>query len=115
MEEIFSTRQNKVARLIQKELSEIFQRESQDLFRGSMISVTIVRISRDFSFARCYLSIFPSDKSSEILEAIKTNYSKIRGALGSRIGKQVRIIPQLEFFIDDSLDYIDHIDSLLKS
>jgi ribosome-binding factor A len=115
MEENFSTRQNKIARLIQKELSEIFQRESQDLFRGSMISVTIVRVSPDFSVARSYLSIFPSEKAEEILKGIKLNNSKIRGLLGSRIGKQVRIIPHLEYFIDDSLDYIDHIDSLLKS
>ncbi|MDP4185798.1 MAG: 30S ribosome-binding factor RbfA [Bacteroidota bacterium] len=111
----FSTRQNKVARLIQKELSDIFQRNAQDLFKGSMISVTTVRISKDLSVARCYLSIFPSGKGEEILEEISNNYSKIRGELGNRIGKQVRIIPHLNFFIDDSLDYIDNINRLIKS
>jgi len=108
------TRQNKISRLIQKELAEIFQRESRELFHGKMISVTTVRVTSDLSIARTYLSIFPSEKADELLKEIKQYAPKIRYELGKRTGKQLRIIPSLDFFIDDSLDYIDHIDSLLK-
>ena len=109
-----STRQSKISRLIQKELAEIFQRESRELFHGKMISVTTVRVTSDLSLARVYLSIFPSEKANELLVDIKQIGPKIRFELGKRTGKQLRVIPSLEFFIDDSLDYIDHIDSLLK-
>jgi ribosome-binding factor A len=109
-----STRQNKIARLIQKDLAEIIQREGRDLFAGVMISVTNVRISPDLSVAKAYVSIFPSDKGASVLLEIKKNTSKIRGLLGLKVGKQLRIVPQLDFHIDDSLDYIDNIDRLLK-
>lgn len=109
-----STRQNKISRLIQKDIAEILQREGKDLFRGIMISVTNVRISPDLSVARIYLSIFPSEKGVETLKEIKTHQSRIRGLLGLKVGKQLRIVPQLDFHIDDSLDYIDNIDRLLK-
>ena len=79
-----------------------------------MISVTTVRVTSDLSLARVYLSIFPSEKANELLVDIKQIGPKIRFELGKRTGKQLRVIPSLEFFIDDSLDYIDHIDSLLK-
>lgn len=109
-----STRQSKISRLIQKELAEIFQKASRELFQGKMISVTTVRVTSDLSLARVYLSIFPSEKGSEMLSEIKQISPKIRFELGKKTGKQLRVIPALEFFIDDSLDYIDHIDSLLK-
>jgi ribosome-binding factor A len=109
-----STRQNKISRLIQKDLAEIIQREGRDLFAGVMVSVTNVRISPDLSIAKAYLSIFPSEKGASALFEIKKNTSKIRGLLGSKVGKQLRIVPQLDFHIDDSLDYIDNIDRLLK-
>ncbi|MDX9881302.1 MAG: 30S ribosome-binding factor RbfA [Prolixibacteraceae bacterium] len=109
-----STRQNKIARLIQKELAEIFQKTARELFHGKMISVTTVRVTSDLSIARAYLSIFPSEKSDELLKEIRQLSPKIRFELGKKTGKQLRVIPNLEFFIDDSLDYIDHIDSLLK-
>lgn len=109
-----STRQNKIARLIQKDLADIFQKEARNIFPGTLISVTNVRVSPDLSVARVYLSIYPSEKSKEALAEIKLMHSKIRGLLGQKVGKQLRIVPQLEFFIDDSLDYIDNIDRLLK-
>jgi ribosome-binding factor A len=109
-----SIRQNKVARLIQKDLAEIFQHESRNLFQGKLISVTVVRVSKDLSVAKVYLSIFPSEGSDEVLNLIKQVSGQIRGILGHKVGKQLRIIPELSFFIDDSLDYIDNIATLLK-
>jgi ribosome-binding factor A len=109
-----SIRQNKISRLIQKELAEIFQHESREHFKGKMISVTVVRVSKDLSVARVYLSIFPSEGAKEILMLIKQLTPQLRGMLGRKIGKQVRIIPELDFFIDDSLDYIESIDRILK-
>lgn len=109
-----TTRQNKISRLLQKDLAEIFQQEGRNLFSGILISVTKVRVSPDLSVARVYLSIFPSEKGKEVVAEIKLIQSKIRGLLGHKVGKQLRIVPQLEFFIDDSLDYIENIDRLLK-
>ena len=107
------TRLNKIERLIQKELSDIFLLQTKAM-PGVLISVSVVRISPDLSVARAYLSIFPSEKSKELLDAIRTNTKSIRYDLGQRVGKQLRIIPSLTFFIDDSLDYIENIDNLLK-
>lgn len=108
-----STRLHKIERLLQKELGDIFQRQTQAM-RGVLISVSVVRVSADLSVARAYLSIFPSERGKELLDAIQQNTKAIRYDLGQRVGKQLRIIPELSFFIDDSLDYIDHIDELLK-
>ncbi len=107
------TRQNKIARLLQKELSVIFQQQTRAM-RGVMVSVTRAKISPDLSICTAYLSIFPSEKSEEILKNVKANEKTIRFDLGQRVRHQLRIIPELRFFIDDSLDYIDHIDELLK-
>ena len=101
-----STRLQKIERLLQKELSDIFQKQTQGM-HGVLVSVSVVRVSPDLSVARAYLSIFPSDKSQELLEAIRSNTKAIR------IRLQVRKIPELSFFIDDSLDYIENIDNLL--
>ena len=109
-----STRQQKINRLLQKELAEIFQRESRTLFMGKLISVTVVRVTPDLAMARSYLSIFPTENIREVLKEIRIANPRIRGMLGRRIGKQLRVIPELEFYIDDSLDYIDKIDKLLK-
>ena len=109
-----TTRQSKVSRLLQKDLGEIFQLESRNLFGGKMISVTTVRISPDLGLAKVYLSVFPSDGAEDTLKLIRMNTKKIRRALGSKVGKQLRIVPELVFYIDDSLDYIENIDSLLS-
>ena len=107
------TRQNKSARLLQKELSQIFQEQTRSL-HGVMVSVTRVKISPDLSICTAYLSIFPSEKGEEMLNNITTHEKQIRYELGTRVRYQLRIIPELRFFIDDSLDYIDRIDELLK-
>ncbi|MBP8777668.1 MAG: 30S ribosome-binding factor RbfA [Bacteroidaceae bacterium] len=108
-----TTRQNKITRLLQKELSEIFQLQTKAM-QGTLVSVSVVRISPDLSVARVYLSIFPSERGDELCKNINQNQKGIRFELGTRVRHQLRIIPELKFFIDDSLDYIDNIDSLLK-
>ena len=107
------TRQNKIARLLQKELSIIFQEQTRAM-HGVMVSVTRTKISPDLSICTAYLSIFPSERGEELLQNIELNQKSIRYALGQRVRNQLRIVPELRFFIDDSLDYIDHIDELLK-
>lgn len=108
-----TTRQNKISRLIQKELSEIFLLQTKAM-HGVLVSVSVVRISPDMSYARVYLSIFPSGKSEEIIKNINDNTKSIRLELGNRVRHQLRIIPELKFFVDDSLDYVEKIDKLLK-
>jgi len=107
-----STRQNKVARLIQKELSEIFVADARHM-HGVLISVSQCRISPDMSVCRVYLSVFPSERAEEIVNNISANQKQVRFELGNRMRHQLRIIPELKFFIDDSLDYAKHIDELL--
>ena len=112
--EQFSTRQNKISRLVQREMAEILLQLNKSKYQGKLITVSVVLVTKDMGIARIYLSIFPSKHSKEILNEIKLNSKSIRGELGHRIGKSVRIIPELEFYIDDSLDYIEHIDDLLE-
>lgn len=107
------TRQAKISRLLQKELAQIFQSQTR-MMHGVMVSVTRVKISPDLSICTAYLSVFPSEKGEEIVNNVNANVKTIRYDLCQRIRNQVRIIPELRFFIDDSLDYIDHIDELLK-
>ena len=108
-----TTRQQKIARLIQKELSEIFRLQTAKM-GGVLVSVSAVRVSPDLSIARAYLSIFPSEKGKEIIESINHNAKSVRYEIAQRVRYQLRKTPELTFFIDDSLDYIEHIDSLLK-
>ena len=108
-----TTRQNKISRLLQKELSEIFLLQTKAM-HGTLVSVSAVRISPDMSIARVYLSVFPSEKAEEMVKNINDNMKSIRYELGTRVRYQLRIIPELKFFVDDSLDYIEKIDSLLK-
>ncbi|WP_301231153.1 30S ribosome-binding factor RbfA, partial [Phocaeicola sartorii] len=108
-----TTRQNKISRLIQKELSEIFLLQTKSM-NGVLVSVSAVRISPDMSIARVYLSVFPSGRSQEIVKNINDNMKAIRYELGTRVRHQLRIIPELKFFVDDSLDYAERIDELLK-
>ena len=108
------TRQNKIARLLQKELSVIFQQQTRAM-HGVMVSVTRTKISPDLSICTAYLSVFPSEKAEEILKNIKANEKTIRYDLGQRVRYQFRIISELPFFTDVPLDYIERIDELLKS
>ena len=107
------TRQNRIARLLQKELSLIFQSQTR-MMHVVMVSVTRTRISPDLSICTAYLSVFPSEKGEEILRNIENNTKTIRYELGTRVHNQLRIVPELRFFIDDSLDYLERIDELLK-
>jgi ribosome-binding factor A len=113
--EQYSTRQNKISRLIQREMADILLRLNKTRFSGKLISVSVVRITKDLGIARIYLSIFPSEFADEILADIQESNKHLRGELGRKVGKSLRIIPELEFYIDDSLDYIDNIDKLLHS
>ncbi len=113
--EQYSTRQNKISRLVHREIADILLKLNKTNFTGKLISVSIVRVTKDLGIARIYLSIFPSEFGEEILSDIKKLTKHIRGDLGRKVGKTLRVIPNLEFYIDDSLDYIDNIDKLLKS
>lgn len=108
-----SNRQQKVNRLIQKELSEIFLVETKKM-PGVLISVTGVRVTPDLGIAHARLSVFPSEKGNELLHNINDNVKSIRFHLGRRVGKQLRVVPELVFHLDDSLDYIENIDRLLN-
>jgi ribosome-binding factor A len=109
-----NTRQNKVSRLLLKEMSEIFEFEIRGMMQGGMVTITKVNVTKDLSIARFYLSIFGIKDKEKFMEEIQAHVPELRYRLGNRIAKQVRIIPHLEFFVDDSLDYIEHIEKLLK-
>ena len=108
-----STRQQKISRLLQKERSDIFLKLARNN-GGVIITVTSINVSADLSIAHINLSLFPTDKGEAVMELIKLNDKNIRFELGNRMRHQLRIIPELVFHLDDTLDYIDHIDDLLK-
>lgn len=108
-----TTRQKKINRLLQKEISDIFLLQAKQM-PGTLISVSVVRITPDLGLAKIYLSIFPSDKAEGLLENIKANANQVRHELAQRVRHQLRIVPELMFYIDDSLDYLEKIDNLLK-
>ena len=108
-----TTRQNKIARLIQKELSDIFLLQAKSM-NGVIVSVTNVRVTPDLTIAHAYISVFPSGRSEEIVNNLNANMNSIRYDLGTRVRFQLRVIPELKFHVDDSLDYLEHIDELLK-
>lgn len=109
-----STRQAKIARLLQKELSEIFRQQTAKT-RGVIVSVSAVRVSPDLSIAKAYLSVFPSSKAQEMIESINKSAKTIRYELAQKVRFQLRKTPELAFYLDDSLDYIEKIDTLLEN
>ena len=109
-----TTRQQKISRMLQKELGEIFLLYAREI-HGTLITVTSVRISPDLGIARTHLSIFPSDKAAEVLVKVNADTKSIRYDLGKRVRYQLRIVPELFFHVDDSLDYLENIDNLLRS
>lgn len=109
-----SVRQNKVARLIQKELGMLFQSELRDICGTTMVTVTKIRMTKDLSIAHVFLSIFASPDKHALFERIEESRKEIRHRLIMRIHNKLRIMPILEFHIDDTLDYIEHIEELLK-
>jgi len=108
-------RQNKVARVIQKDLAEIFQKEMRNAFGSGLISVTHVFMSADLSFAKTYLSVYGAIDKEKTLSIIRKQAKEIRRFLGIRVRKQLRIVPEIAFFIDESADYAEHIEELLKN
>ena len=106
-------RQQKTANLNKKELAEIFLFDGPNVY-DCMITVTKTNITKDLSIARSYLRIFNAEDNDAVIKSVRANTKEIRYRLGQKIRNQVRIIPQLEFFIDDSLDYIENIENLLK-
>ena len=108
-----STRQHKIARLIQKDLSDIFLRYAKQI-GGVLISVSEVRVSPDLSVANIYLSIFPDNREPELMNKITDDTGAIRGQLGTLERHQLRIIPELRFFADETIQRMEHIDELLR-
>ncbi len=108
-----STRQLKYARLIQKELGDLFQKEGKNFYGSSFITLTMVRVTPDLSVARIYVSIF-RENAQEVIKKLDSHKREIRKKLGERIRNQARIIPDLEFFVDDSLDYAEKIDKIMR-
>ncbi|RLD63753.1 MAG: 30S ribosome-binding factor RbfA [Bacteroidetes bacterium] len=109
-----SSRQDKISRLLQRDLSDIFQKEGLTLFKGALVSVTIVRVSADLSVAKVYVSIFSTNKDIDVFALINKNKKSIRYKLAERVKNQLRIVPELIFYVDDSLDYIENIEGLLS-
>jgi len=109
-----STRQQKISRLIQKDLGVIFQQESRNLFGGALITVTKVQVSKDLAIAKVYLSLFITSDKQALLDKIRHHGREIRHHLVQLVHQQLRVMPELHFFLDDSLDYIENIDQLLK-
>lgn len=108
-----NTRQQKIAQLIRRELADIFLEDGLSVY-NCMITVTKTNVTKDLSLARSYLSIFNTDDTGKVMEAVKANTKNIRYRVGLKLKNQLRVIPQLEFFLDDSLDYIENIENLLK-
>ncbi|MBQ0081180.1 MAG: 30S ribosome-binding factor RbfA [Alistipes sp.] len=109
-----NTRQQKIAKQIQKDIAEILLKEYREALLGVLVTVTTVRMSVDLSYAKVYISIFPYEKSKAVLEKISGESRTIRGLLGKRMRNQVKSIPELQFFLDDSLEYIENIEGLLN-
>ena len=114
MDKPATTRQLKVARELQRDLAEIIRSKGMAMFGGAMVTVSEVRISPDLSIAKVYVSIFPSAKQVEALRVLEDNKKAIRGELGHKVASQLRIVPDMDFYLDTTLDYAEHIDELLK-
>jgi len=109
-----SNRQYKMARLLQKEMGDIFELDMRRIFPGAMITITKVNVTKDLSIARFNLSIFSLRDKKPPIEEVRQHIPEFRYKLGNRIAKQVRIIPQVEFYEDDSLDYIENLEKLIQ-
>ncbi|MCH1437541.1 MAG: 30S ribosome-binding factor RbfA [Flavobacteriales bacterium] len=109
-----STRQKKVARQIQKDVAEILLQKTPSIAPGALISVSKVRLSPDLSYAKVFLSVFPLNDKQAFLSAVGNHSAEVRNELGRRVRHQLRIVPELTFFIDDSVDYAENIDRLLR-
>ena len=109
-----STRQLKVAREVQRDLSEIIRSKGMAVFGGAMVTVSEVRISPDLSTAKVFVSIFPSERAGSVMKILEENKRAYRGELGRKVASQLRIVPEFDFLLDTTLDYAEHIEELLK-
>ncbi|MBQ7222647.1 MAG: 30S ribosome-binding factor RbfA [Bacteroidales bacterium] len=109
-----TTRQAKVASQIKRDMAEIIRARGMAAFSGAMVTVSGVKVSPDLSLAKIYISVFPSEKRDSAMATLDQQKYALRGELGRLVGKQLRIVPEIAFFVDDSLDYVEHIDELLK-
>lgn len=109
-----STRQLKVAREIQRDLAQIIRGKGMAAYDGAMVTVSEVRISPDLSIAKVFVSIFPSSKQGPVMQMLEDDSRALRGELGRMVAKQLRIVPELTFLLDTTLDYAEHIEELLK-
>ncbi|MBQ1699823.1 MAG: 30S ribosome-binding factor RbfA [Bacteroidales bacterium] len=114
MEKQVSTRQLKVAREIQKDLAEIIRSKGMAHYGGAMVTVSEVRISPDLSVAKVYVSIFPSARQEAVMKTLGEEVRELRGELGRQVRGQLRIVPEIVFYLDTTLDYAEHIEELLK-
>lgn len=114
MDKPASTRQLKVAREIQRDLAEIIRGKGMAVYAGTMVTVSEVRISPDLSISKVFVSIFPSDRAEAAMRLLEEDKKAIRGELGRKVGSQLRIVPEIEFVLDSTLDYAQHIDDLLR-
>lgn len=110
-----STRQKKVAKLLQKELSDILQKDKRNVLGNSFVTITDVSISPDLSVAKVYLSMMFVDKKEELINRINSRKKEIRGLLGNRIGRNVRITPEVYFVVDELEENASHLDNLIDS
>jgi len=109
-----STRQKRISSLLQKDLGEIIDRFARDHFSGTLMSITEVRITPDLANSKIFISVFPTNKAEDAMKFLKSNAGTIRGELGRKIRNQMRIVPELQFIRDETLDKRDTIDQLLK-
>ena len=114
MDKPASTRQLKVARELQRDLSEIIRSRGMAAFGGAMVTVSEVRISPDLSIAKVFVSIFPSDRAPQVMQLLEEEKRSLRGELGRRVASQLRIVPEIDFYLDSTLDYAEHIEELLR-
>lgn len=109
-----STRQLKVASQIQRDMAEIIRQKGMAFFDGALVSVSGVKISPDLSVAKVYVSVFPSSKAETVMKTLGTETKALRGELGNRVARQLRIVPEIIFYLENSLDYVERIEELLK-
>ena len=109
-----STRQLKVASQIQRDMAEIIRQKGMAFFDGALVSVSGVKISPDLSVAKVYVSVFPSSKAETVMKTLDTETKALRGELGNRVARQLRIVPEIIFYLENSLDYVERIEELLK-
>ncbi len=109
-----STRQQKVAKQIQRDIADIFLHEFRELFSGVLITVTAVRVSPDFGYAKIYVSLFPFNRGEDVINTLKRENWAVRKALGQRIRHQLKNVPEIDFYLDDSLEYIENIDRAIN-